>query len=363
MVGLPLEHRSILTPQGSSRLNTYWACITSIITSRRGADQIAGVFYTCLFAYCCSFVNPASQLHTQYAIGYGTPNAVDSLPPPICISPSPVRHHGLRRSRCHRAIGVALHHACILCEPSFAPLPIQQSVTPLTRPPPTQDPNDRVSLLCAYLALLPQALGVVYLTLIFASREVEIALLFAGQLACEALNFVLKRLIKEERPRQIHGKGYGMPSSHAQFVFFWSVALTLVLLVRHRPATSKSKSSAAANKSSRSGSRIVERLAVSAVSLVLAAATAWSRIYLNYHTPRQVLVGSSVGVLSAVAWFVGTALLRRSGLLEQALDLPMARALRVRDLIVEEDLSEAGWDRWEEKRLARKNKLKGVKSQ
>ncbi|OAA77536.1 dolichyl pyrophosphate phosphatase [Akanthomyces lecanii RCEF 1005] len=225
------------------------------------------------------------------------------------------------------------------------------------------DPNDRISLLCAYLALLPQALGVVYLTLIFASREVEIALLFAGQLACEALNFVLKRLIKEERPRQIHGKGYGMPSSHAQFVFFWSVALTLVLLVRHRPATSKSKSKAAANNSSRSSSRIVERLAVSAVSLVLAAATAWSRIYLNYHTPKQVLVGSSVGVLSAVAWFVGTALLRKSGLLEQALDLPMVRAFRVRDLIVEEDLSEAGWDRWEEKRLARKNKLKGVKSQ
>lgn len=151
-----------------------------------------------------------------------------------------------------------------------------------------------------------------------------------------------------------------MPSSHAQFVFFWSVALSLVLLVRHRPATtSNSKSRAAGNDSS----RIVERLAVSALSLVLAAATAWSRIYLNYHTPRQVLVGSSVGVLSAVAWFVATALLRRSGLLEQALDLPLVRAFRVRDLIVEEDLSEAGWNRWEEKRLAQKNKLKGVKSQ
>ncbi|OAR00061.1 hypothetical protein LLEC1_06493 [Akanthomyces lecanii] len=192
------------------------------------------------------------------------------------------------------------------------------------------DPNDRISLLCAYLALLPQALGVVYVTLIFASREVEIALLFAGQLACEALNFVLKRLIKEERPRQIHGKGYGMPSSHAQFVCFWSVALTLVLLVRHRPTTttskSKSKAASSSSSSSSSSSRIVERLAVSAASLALAAATAWSRIYLNYHTPKQVLVGSSVGVLSAVA-------------------------------------CEAGWVRWEEKRLAKRNKLKGVKAQ
>ncbi|KAM3454930.1 hypothetical protein MY3296_002712 [Beauveria thailandica] len=213
------------------------------------------------------------------------------------------------------------------------------------------DPDDRLSLLCAYLALLPQALGIVYLTLIFASREAEVALLFAGQLACEALNFLLKRLIKEERPRRIHGKGYGMPSSHAQFVFFWSIALSLFLLVRHRPTTTPG------------GAKLVARLAVSAASLGLAAATAWSRVYLNYHTPKQVLVGSSVGVLSAVAWFVVTAALRSSGLLAWALDLPLVRAFRVRDLVVEEDLSEAGWDRWEEKRLARNRNSKSSKSQ
>ncbi len=150
-----------------------------------------------------------------------------------------------------------------------------------------------------------------------------------------------------------------MPSSHAQFVFFWSVALTLVLLVRHRPTASKSK----AGRLPASNSRIVERLTVSAASLVLASATAWSRIYLNYHTPKQVLVGSSVGVLTAVAWFVFTAVLRSSGLLSRALDLPVVRAFRIRDLIVEEDLSEAGWDRWEEKRLAKKTNGKGAKAQ
>ncbi|KAM3465275.1 hypothetical protein MY5147_000082 [Beauveria neobassiana] len=220
------------------------------------------------------------------------------------------------------------------------------------------DPDDRISLLCAYLALLPQALGIVYLTLIFASREAEVALLFAGQLACEALNFLLKRLIKEERPRRIHGKGYGMPSSHAQFVFFWSVALSLFLLVRHRPTTSGRPTTTTPG-----GARLVARLAVSAASLGLAAATAWSRVYLNYHTSKQVLVGSSVGVLSAVAWFGVTAALRSSGLLAWALDLPLVRAFRVRDLVVEEDLSEAGWNRWEEKRLARNRNSKSSKSQ
>ncbi len=43
----------------------------------------------------------------------------------------------------------------------------------------------------------------VYATLIWSSREIEILLMFAGQMGCEALNFLLKRLIKQERPKRI----------------------------------------------------------------------------------------------------------------------------------------------------------------
>ena len=41
----------------------------------------------------------------------------------------------------------------------------------------------------------------VYATLIWSNREIEIGLMFAGQMACEALNWVLKRHFKEQRPR------------------------------------------------------------------------------------------------------------------------------------------------------------------
>ncbi|KND93626.1 putative dolichyldiphosphatase [Tolypocladium ophioglossoides CBS 100239] len=208
------------------------------------------------------------------------------------------------------------------------------------------DPDDPISLLCAYLALLPQALFVVYATVIFSTREAEIALAFAGQLACEALNFALKRLIKEERPRRIHGKGYGMPSSHAQFVAFWSLSLALFLLVRHRP-----RAAGSAEKHHRPWS-LAERVAVSLAGAAVATATAWSRTYLDYHTTRQVLVGSAAGIVSAVGWFVATSILRRSGLLAWALDTPPARAFRVRDLVVEEDMCQAGWEKWEERRAA-----------
>lgn len=270
-----------------------------------------------------------------------------------------------------------------------------------------------MSYLCAWLALVPQALCIVYATLIWSTREAEVILMFAGQLACEAVNFALKRIIKEERPSRIHrtGKGYGMPSSHAQFVAFWAVAMTLFLLVRHTPSWtahgfgpkgtttgqaegdgSHSSSSDGGNKtnkkkpkegnSSSSGEKeektnrtgrhssswgqdwvqietyahrpwsLLERALASILVLLVAAAVAWSRVYLGYHTVNQVLVGALAGTLSAVAWYGVTAVVRDTGLLAWALASPVARGLRVRDLVVSEDLAQAGWEKWEEDRKA-----------
>ncbi|EAW08723.1 phosphatase PAP2 family protein [Aspergillus clavatus NRRL 1] len=199
------------------------------------------------------------------------------------------------------------------------------------------NPEDPLSFLSAWLALVPQALCVAYVTLIWASREVEVGLMFAGQLGCEALNFVLKRIIKEERPKQMFGKGYGMPSSHAQFVAFFAVYLSLFLLVRHVPNPD-------------STSYFLMRV-VLAIGLCLgASAVAVSRIYLNYHTPRQVLAGCAAGVFCAVSWYLVTGVLRANGYIEWALDLGVSRLARLRDLVVSQDLTEAGWQQWEAQR-------------
>lgn len=64
-----------------------------------------------------------------------------------------------------------------------------------------KNPADRISYICAWLALVPQGLCIVYATLIWSNREAEILLMFTGQMACEAANWGLKRYIKEERPR------------------------------------------------------------------------------------------------------------------------------------------------------------------
>lgn len=95
---------------------------------------------------------------------------------------------------------------------------------------------------------------------------------------------------------------------------------------------------------------------MSLAGLLVAAATAWSRIYLNYHTATQVAVGVAAGVVFALVWFVATELLRRTGWLAWGLELPPAKMLRIRDLVVEEDMCQAGWEKWEEKKKRKEKK-------
>lgn len=148
----------------------------------------------------------------------------------------------------------------------------------------------------------------------------------------------------------MYGKGYGMPSSHAQFMAFYSISLLLFLLFRHRPAIPTKSSVKEDFPYSYWPSPKTERFFVCGLALLVATNVSLSRIYLNYHTTKQVLIGCSAGALSAFAWFALTAWLRYSGLLAMILDLEISRWLRLRDLVVEEDLVEAGWKEWDKRR-------------
>ncbi len=183
--------------------------------------------------------------------------------------------------------------------------------------------------------------------------------------------------------------GYGMPSSHAQFVWYFAVSVGLWAWVRHSP-------SARAGLSGRSGSgglggrerrengavgvvgaqdgqvdgamepalsdayrlqlhhpRLTHTV-LSLLTLFTAVLVAASRVYLNYHTPKQVIVGSIAGTSFAIIWFGLTEWARRIGLVESVLELDIVRMARIRDLLCEEDLVEVGWRVWEEKRRRRR---------
>lgn len=148
----------------------------------------------------------------------------------------------------------------------------------------------------------------------------------------------------------MHGKGYGMPSSHSQFVSFFSLSLTLFLLLRHHPTNPPHPPSHSPLYPSYPQSTLLERSLLSLASLICAAAVATSRIYLSYHTPKQVLVGVAAGAVFAVFWFAVCTWARSTGWIGWGLESRVARMVRMRDLIVTEDLQDAGWGRWEARR-------------
>lgn len=132
-----------------------------------------------------------------------------------------------------------------------------------------------------------------------------------------------------------------MPSSHAQYVGYFCVYLTLFLLFRHDPHNHPNASK------SHIATPLWQRLALALLSIACAAAVAQSRIYLNYHTPKQVYVGVTAGVVCAIGWFFVTSFARRYGIVDRLLETPLLRSLRFRDLVVNETLEDAGWVRWE----------------
>jgi membrane-associated phospholipid phosphatase len=98
------------------------------------------------------------------------------------------------------------------------------------------------------------------LSIVAYSREIQIIIFLAGQVADECLNQVLKAVIKEHRPDSIkqtnyfvhfnlvffvterikHGDhDYGMPSAHSQFSFFFATYFTLFLVLKYKSFSSR----------------------------------------------------------------------------------------------------------------------------
>lgn len=127
----------------------------------------------------------------------------------------------------------------------------------------------------------------------------------------------------------MHGKGYGMPSSHAQFSAFF--ALYMLLLLQRRGLGGR-------------GLQAWRRHVYSAAAVGGSLAVALSRIYLNYHTPKQVLVGYGAGLVCAVGWYVVTAAAR--GVAEGKLwrcGMDLGKCVWLRDRCLEVDLVVEGW--------------------
>ncbi|KAJ3177282.1 hypothetical protein HDU87_004533 [Geranomyces variabilis] len=172
------------------------------------------------------------------------------------------------------------------------------------------DPADPIGMLMAYISLAPLALLISYATLIAFRRDLATCLMLLGQLTNEGVNFVAKRIVREARPTEYLGNGYGMPSSHSQFVAFFAAYVTIYSVKRLKFGHAAWKP------------------LICAGAIIMAGLVAYSRIRLSYHTSKQVIVGLTVGTLFAFIWDI----IAHSVLIPAIdLDSPLARWLLIKD--------------------------------
>lgn len=96
--------------------------------------------------------------------------------------------------------------------------------------------GSKVSLLLALITLSPILLQASYAALSVYTRELLFFEMWAGQLACEGANWIAKHLIKQPRPADSYGSGYGFPSSHSQYMGYFAAFVLLHVVCVYHPA-------------------------------------------------------------------------------------------------------------------------------
>ncbi|KAH9493240.1 Dolichyldiphosphatase 1 [Bulinus truncatus] len=158
--------------------------------------------------------------------------------------------------------------------------------------------GDLLGFVLAWFSLLPFILIVSFITMILLRRDLHTAAFFAGLLINEVINIIIKHIFQEPRPvrgRQNLYTEYGMPSSHTQFMWFFSSYFALFLLLRLYKNHSLIDD--------------MWKYVCAGVGVLCAIIVSWSRIYLGYHTMSQVLVGSFLGIVLGTLWFINVHIL------------------------------------------------------
>jgi dolichyldiphosphatase len=144
--------------------------------------------------------------------------------------------------------------------------------------------GDRLGQALAATSMLPLVLVVSLVTCVLCRRDLHTCFILLGQLLNELFNKALKETVREARPEGAPADDFGMPSSHSQFMWFF--AAYHLQFVRSRAAQHSRW----------------EVLGSSALAVSCAAAVAYSRVYLRYHTVEQVIIGGLLGVACGTAW-------------------------------------------------------------
>ncbi|KAI8058204.1 phosphatidic acid phosphatase type 2/haloperoxidase [Syncephalis plumigaleata] len=172
--------------------------------------------------------------------------------------------------------------------------------------------DDPLGLLMAMVTLVPIGLICSYLSVLVTSRKAWVALAAIGQLGNEVINFMLKKYIQDHRPHRCLAGGYGMPSSHSQYILYFATFTTLCL----------------SNGLPKTPSQLVLTILLYSIGV----AVCYSRVHLGYHTVAQVLAGSTLGFVVSTMWYLLIQrVLKPSGILASIFRLPLLSLLDASD--------------------------------
>ncbi|OAD54922.1 Dolichyldiphosphatase 1 [Eufriesea mexicana] len=148
----------------------------------------------------------------------------------------------------------------------------------------------------ALISLIPFAIIAGFITLILFRRDLHTITFFGGVLINECINSILKHTICEPRPmkRESIYVEYGMPSMHAQFIWFFTAYTILFICIRLH------------HNNNSSISEKFWRIIIIAACIIVAILVTYSRVYLLYHSSSQVLWGTFIGIILGTTWFIIT---------------------------------------------------------
>ncbi|KAF8963458.1 hypothetical protein BDZ97DRAFT_1919884 [Flammula alnicola] len=194
------------------------------------------------------------------------------------------------------------------------------------------DDSSYFSLGLALVTLSPILLMASYAALAVQTREFLVIVMWAGQILGELLNWVIKRAIKQDRPIESIGNGYGFPSSHSQYMAYFASFLTCHLYFRHRFSST--------------GYPVLDflwRMIVYAGLLGWSGLVAYSRYYLGYHNGNQIFWGLAIGtILGVPLYFVTEAIPTRY----PTSSLGKAKSMILNNTIVKWLQIRDGWAVW-----------------
>ena len=200
-----------------------------------------------------------------------------------------------------------------------------------------------VGQIFALLSLTPPFVVCALSTAVIYSKDVIALFLLVGGVLSAIVTSILKGVVKEPRPARFDCYDlekedeeeieYGMPSNHSCFAFFIATWVVLYVLrsggrrwaIRSLPSYYSTTRNAASvrNDGSINGNGVSSPLSSKSApykllvtlyhhvhttftvcsSLLIAAECAYSRVYLQYHTPMQVCVGSIFGMVLGSIWY------------------------------------------------------------